>query len=205
MALAPVAHSPTMPWYGSPASRAPDPPSSLKPPPALARLPALKSAMKSATPKAASVTFASPIEKAYELLDFAQAPVDDAAGLRCAEVLPAEAFNAEPPPVEALPAEEPPRPVRIAGTGAGPGGRHVNMEHWKPAEDRFVAEQLAILGPKWTRIQELLLATFGKERSVSSVRNRARRIKVGSEMRHIAKNHCHKCGQIRRGHVCTVE
>lgn len=156
--------------------------------------------MKSATPKAASVTFASPIEQAHELLDFARAPIDDAAGLRCAEVLPTEAFNAEAPP-----AEEPPRPVRIAGTGAGPGGRHLNMEHWKPAEDRFVAEQLAILGPRWTRIQELLLATFGKERSVSSVRNRARRIKVGTAMRHIAKNHCHKCGQIRRGHVCTVE
>lgn len=199
MALAPVFHSPTMPWYGSPASRAPDPPSSLKPPPALARPPVLKSAMKSATPKAASVTFASPIEKAYELLDFAQTPIDDAAGLRCAEVLPAEAFNAEPPP-----AEEAPRPVRIAGTGAGPGGRHANMEHWKPAEDHFVAEQLAILGPKWKRIQELLLVTFGKERTVSSVRNRARRIKVGSAQRHIAKNICHKCGQIRRGHICTV-
>lgn len=166
--------------------------------------------MKSATPKAVSVTFASPIEKAYELLDFAQAPIDDAAGLRCAEVLPTEAFNAEVPTAEALPtepppAEEPPRPVRIAGTGAGPGGRHLNMEHWKPAEDRFVAEQLAILGPKWTRIQELLLVTFGKERSVSSVRNRARRIKVGTAMKHIAKNYCHKCGQMRRGHVCTVE
>jgi len=183
-----------MPWYGSLASHAPDPPrpSSLKSPVAY---PCLKSAMKSSTPKeTASVTFASPIEQAYELLDFAKAPVDDAAELRCGEDLSDE---------EDLPDEEP-KPVRIAGTGAGPGGRHLNMEHWKPAEDRFVAEQIAILGPKWKRIQELLLVTFGKERSVSSVRNRARRIKVGSAMKHIAKNICHKCGQIRRGHICTV-
>ena len=188
MALAPVEHSPTMPWYGSPASHAPDAPrpSLLKSP---ATYPCLKSAMKSSTPKeAASVTFASPIEQAYELLDFAQTPVDDPMGLRCEEGL----------------SDKQAKPVRISGTGAGPGGRHLNMEHWHPEEDLFVQEQLAILGPKWTCIRSLLMVRFGKERTISSIRNRARRIKVGSAQRHIAKNICHKCGQIRRGHICTV-
>lgn len=111
MALAPVAHSMEMPWYGSPASHAPDPPrpSLLKSP---ATYPCLKSAMKSSTPKeAASVTFASPIEQAYELLDFAQTPVDDPMGLRCEEGL----------------SDKQAKPVRISGTGAGPeiGRAHV--------------------------------------------------------------------------------
>jgi len=83
------------------------------------------------------------------------------------------------------------------------GGVHEHMRAWDPEEDEIIITLLNELGPKWSRIVQQLPG-----RSVSSVRNRWQRIEKGRKLREAgqeSKNRCQRCGQPKRGHVCTAK
>ena len=83
------------------------------------------------------------------------------------------------------------------------GGVHEHMRAWDPEEDNIIITLLNQLGPKWSRIVQQLPG-----RSVSSVRNRWQRIEKGRKLREAgqeSKNRCQRCGQPKRGHVCTAK
>lgn len=80
--------------------------------------------------------------------------------------------------------------------------KHERMEAYGAPDDRAILDAYDRLGPKWQQI-----AREVPGRSVASVRNRFLRIQKGQRQRSagIAKNRCHACGELKLGHICSVE
>lgn len=81
------------------------------------------------------------------------------------------------------------------------GGHHEHKKPWTAEEDIKVAELVQAYGKRWALIAQRLPG-----RSIAMIRNRYQRIEAGRnavESGH-AKNKCHLCGQLKRGHTCTA-
>lgn len=86
----------------------------------------------------------------------------------------------------------------------GPGGKHENMEHWTPDEDNLL-QRLNQEHPKQWKVISDKMVEVGHARTHASCRNRLLRrekgkvaCKAGDTMQR-----CQRCGQPRRGHICT--
>ena len=73
--------------------------------------------------------------------------------------------------------------------------KHDVMETWTAEEDRLLLHLIDVHGTSWKTID----GSF-PSRTVSSIRNRYQRILNG--MKEGGKNRCHRCGMIKRGHIC---
>ena len=73
------------------------------------------------------------------------------------------------------------------------------MEQWSATEDAAIADGLREYSTRWA----LIKANKLPHRSVSSIRNRHQRIQKGSRGPP-GRNRCHRCGQMKRGHSCTL-
>ncbi len=84
-----------------------------------------------------------------------------------------------------------------------PGGAHENMRGWTPEEDEMLQRLILKLGKRWKLIAEELKPN---DRTPAMVRNRYLRIERGKELtqRGESKNRCGQCGELKRGHICSV-
>lgn len=73
------------------------------------------------------------------------------------------------------------------------------MEQWSATEDASLADGLREYSTRWGLIKAHKLP----HRSVSSIRNRHQRIRKGSQGPP-GRNRCQRCGQLKRGHSCTL-
>ena len=73
--------------------------------------------------------------------------------------------------------------------------KHDVMETWTSEEDRLLLHLIDVHGTSWKVIDKSF-----PSRTVSSIRNRYQRIINGTK--NAGKNRCHKCGMIKRGHIC---
>lgn len=81
-----------------------------------------------------------------------------------------------------------------------PGGLHIDAKRWEAAEDRALVDAIRAHGKKWGSIEHLFPG-----RNRQQIRCRWSRIQSGVDVAKAgkARNKCRKCGQIKRGHVCT--
>ena len=81
-----------------------------------------------------------------------------------------------------------------------PGGAHESSKRWEAGEDRLLAHAVNEHGQKWRLIMPLFPG-----RNRQQIRCRWGRIRSGmlEAKAGRARNRCRKCGQIKRGHVCT--
>lgn len=73
--------------------------------------------------------------------------------------------------------------------------KHEYMETWTGQEDALLLRLVQRHGTSWKTIGKCM-----PDRTASSMRNRYKRIVNGQHEG--GKNRCHKCGQIKRGHIC---
>lgn len=102
-------------------------------------------------------------------------------------------------------------PNRRGGKG-GKHGKEQGIERWSPEEDALVRRLCperddGNVQHNWYLIKiEFDSANLGPERSVNSIRNRMLRLRKNAQLVKSGKvgtNRCGRCGQIKRGHVCT--
>ena len=77
--------------------------------------------------------------------------------------------------------------------------KHENMEQWNATEDASLAAGLREFSTRWALIKVHKLP----HRTINSIRNRHQRIVRGSKGPP-GRNRCQRCGQIKRGHSCTL-
>ena len=73
--------------------------------------------------------------------------------------------------------------------------KHDAIGMWTNEEDTFLLRLVDRHGTSWRMISKSL-----PTRSASSMRNRYQRILNG--LKQTGTNRCHKCGMIKRGHIC---
>jgi hypothetical protein len=83
-------------------------------------------------------------------------------------------------------------------------GAHENMRAWEADEDFAMISAInSEGGHRWKNIGKKL-----RGRSVSSIRNRYQRLQKGhlstNQTNILGKNICQKCGQTKKGHICTL-
>lgn len=104
-------------------------------------------------------------------------------------------------------------PNRKGGKG-GKHGKEQGIERWSTEEDALL-RQLCLKNDgsdrnaqhNWHLIKLEFDAAFpGHARTVKGMRNRVLRLRKNVQLVKAGKtgtNHCRKCGQLKRGHVCT--
>jgi hypothetical protein len=108
-----------------------------------------------------------------------------------------------PPPPQAI------NPNRRGGAG---GKHEQGAERWSPDEDALIRRLCSERADgnvrhNWFLIKESFdSANLGPARSIHSIRNRMLRLRKNTQLVKAGKlgaNRCGRCGQIKRGHVCT--
>lgn len=86
-----------------------------------------------------------------------------------------------------------------------PGGAHEDAKAWSWEEDQLIKDMVPSEGTQWK-----VIAKSFPGRTPASVRNRWLRLERGRKLRQYdpegeLKNWCKRCGQPRKGHICTAE
>lgn len=74
---------------------------------------------------------------------------------------------------------------------------------WLPIEDEKLLEALEKHGPQWKKIAQEM-SVLGTKRTTAMCRNRHQRIRAPTRPGQAGRNRCKRCGQVKRGHTCTV-
>ena len=100
----------------------------------------------------------------------------------------------------------------MPGQRGGKRGKEQGAERWLPEEDALIRRLCPERENGGQQHNWLLIklafdgAELGRERSISSIRNRMLRLRRNVRLVKAGKlgtNRCGLCGQIKRGHVCT--
>lgn len=75
---------------------------------------------------------------------------------------------------------------------------------WLPQEDQVLLAAVATHGSCWKQVADDVQAALGTRRSTAMCRNRYQRIRAPMQPGKEGRNRCKRCGQIKRGHTCTV-
>ena len=90
------------------------------------------------------------------------------------------------------------------GEAPGEPRQLVQGTPWLPDEDKVLLNAVAYHGPSWKKVAAAL-AQLGTKRSTAMCRNRYQRINAPFKPGKEGRNFCKKCGQKKKGHICTAE